>query len=58
MVACVRGYVKAIIDLYDIQKARNMNSNPSPRAAQTRDFIKALQRRDTALAKQNYADKG
>jgi hypothetical protein len=54
----VRGYVTAITDLYNIQKARNMNSNPSPRAAQMRDFIKALQRRDTALAKQTYADKG
>ena len=50
--------VGTIVDLYNIQEARNMNSNPSPRAAQTRDFIKALQRRDTALAKQNYADKG
>jgi len=35
-----------------------MNSNPSPRAAATRNFIKSLQRRDTELAKQNYADKG
>jgi hypothetical protein len=54
----VRSYVTAITDLYNIQKARNMNSNPSPRAAPIRDFIKALQHRDTALAKQNYADKG
>ena len=54
----VRGYVTAITDLYNTQKARNMNSNPSPRDAQIRDFIKALQRRDTVLAKQNYADKG
>jgi len=54
----VRSYVTAIHDLYNAQKARNMNSNPSPRAAATRDFIKSLQRRDTALAKQNYADKG
>ena len=54
----VRGYVTAITDLYNIQKARNMNSNPCPRATQTRDFIKALQRRDTQLAKQNFADKG
>jgi len=54
----VRGYVTAITDLYNTQKARNMNSNPSPRASQIRGYIKALQRRDTALAKQNYADKG
>jgi Centromere DNA-binding protein complex CBF3 subunit, domain 2/Transcriptional activator of glycolytic enzymes len=54
----VRSYVTAINDLYNAQKARNMNSNPSPRATATRDFIKTLQRRDTALAKQNYADKG
>jgi hypothetical protein len=54
----VRAYVTAITDLYNNQKARNMNSNPSPRAAGIRDFIKALQRRDTALARQNFADKG
>jgi Centromere DNA-binding protein complex CBF3 subunit, domain 2/Transcriptional activator of glycolytic enzymes len=54
----VRAYVTAITDLYNSQKARNMNSNPSPRAPGMRDFIKALQRRDTELAKQNYADKG
>jgi hypothetical protein len=54
----VRAYVTAITDLYNSQKARNMNSNPLPRALGMRDFIKALQRRDTELAKQNYADKG
>ena len=34
-----------------------MNSNPPPRDAGTKAFIKALQRRDTALEKENYADK-
>jgi hypothetical protein len=53
----VRSYITAITDLYNAQKARNMNSNPSPRGNLTRDLIKVLQRRDTAAAKENYADK-
>ena len=54
----VRNYATAITDLYNTQAARGMNSNPPPRAALAKDYIKALQRRDTDLAKQNYADKG
>jgi hypothetical protein len=54
----VRTYVTAITDLYNSQVSRNMNSNPSPRAAAIRDYIKSLQRRDTALEKLNFVDKG
>jgi hypothetical protein len=54
----VRAYVTAITDLYNAQQARNMNSNPYPRAAQVKALIKALQRRDAAEAKLNFADKG
>jgi hypothetical protein len=54
----VRAYVTAITDLYNAQKPRNMNSNPSPRATGIRDLIKAMQHRDTTLAKQNFADTG
>ena len=45
----VRTYVTAITDLYNTQVSQSMNSNPSPRAAAIRDYIKNLQRRDTAL---------
>ena len=54
----VRSYVSAIQDLYQLQKARNINSNPPPRDTGTKAFIKALQRRDTALERENYVDKG
>ena len=54
----VRTYVTAITDLYNTQYLRKMNSNPSPRAAGIRDYIKSLQRRDTALDKLNFVDKG
>jgi hypothetical protein len=35
-----------------------MNNHPSPREATVRDYVKMLQRRDTELTKNNYADKG
>jgi len=54
----VRTYVTAITDLYNTQYLRKMNSNPSPRDAGIRDYIKSLQRRDTALDKLNFVDKG
>jgi hypothetical protein len=54
----VRTYVTAITDLYNTQYLRKMNSNPSPRQAGIRDYIKSLQRRDTALDKLNFVDKG
>lgn len=54
----VRTYISAITDLYHSQKAMNTNSNPSPRTDQMREYIKNLQRRDTALSKAQFADKG
>lgn len=54
----VRSYVTAITDLYCAQKALGMNSHPSPREHNVRDYIKALQRRDAVRDKANYADKG
>ena len=35
-----------------------MNNHPSPREDNARDYIRSLQRRDTARQKANYADKG
>jgi hypothetical protein len=54
----VRTYVTAITDLYNTQYLRKMNSNSPPRQAGIRDYIKSLQRRDTALDKLNFVDKG
>jgi hypothetical protein len=42
----VRGYVTAVTDLYRTQKALGMNSYPTPREDNVREFIKSLQRRD------------
>ena len=54
----VRSYVTAITDLYRTQGVMAMNSNPSPREDSARNYIRSLQRRDTARQKANYADKG
>ncbi|KAM7192130.1 hypothetical protein V8F33_008555 [Rhypophila sp. PSN 637] len=54
----VRTYVTAITDLYRSQRALGMNTHPSPREDNAREYIKSLQRRDTERQKANYADKG
>jgi len=54
----VRTYVTAITDLYRAQRALGMNTHPSPREDNAREYIKSLQRRDTERQKANYADKG
>ena len=47
----VRSYVAAITDLYRTQKALGMNSHPSPREDNARDYMQSLQRRDAARLK-------
>ena len=54
----VRSYVTAITDLYHVQKARGMNSHPSPREANTRQYLKTLQRKEAQRKKAQLADKG
>ena len=54
----VRSYVTAVTDLYRMQKALGMNTHPSPRKDNVREYLKSLQRRDTQKEKENYADKG
>jgi hypothetical protein len=54
----VRSYITAITDLYRAQKALGMNTHPSPREDNVRDYLKSLQRRDAQRDKANYADKG
>ncbi|KAJ6436501.1 short-chain dehydrogenase [Purpureocillium lavendulum] len=54
----VRTYVTAIADLYRTQKALGMNTHPSPREDNVREYLKSLQRRDAQRDKENYADKG
>lgn len=54
----VRTYVTAITDLYRSQRALGMNTHPSPREDNAREYIKSLQRRDAERQKTNYADKG
>jgi hypothetical protein len=54
----VRSYVTALTDLYRTQKAMGMNSHQSPRVDNVREYLKALQRRDTQREKEQFADKG
>ncbi|KAM4067951.1 centromere DNA-binding protein complex CBF3 subunit [Hirsutella rhossiliensis] len=54
----VRTYVTAITDLYRTQKALGMNTHPSPREDNVREYLKSLQRRDAQRDRENYADKG
>ena len=54
----IRSYVTAITDLWRTQKARGMNSNPSPRVDNVRDYIKARQRKEAERDKALYVDKG
>ena len=42
----VQSYITAVMDLYWTQKALGMNSHPSPREDNVRDYIKSLQRKD------------
>ncbi|KAJ6436367.1 short-chain dehydrogenase [Purpureocillium lavendulum] len=54
----VRTYVTAIADLYRTQKALGMNTHPSPREDNVREYLESLQRREAQRDKDNYADKG
>ena len=54
----VRTYITAITDLYREQKALGMNSHPSPREDNVREYLKSLQRRDAQRDREQFADKG
>jgi Centromere DNA-binding protein complex CBF3 subunit, domain 2 len=54
----VRAYVTAITDLYREQKGLCMNTHPSPREDNAREYLKSLQRRDTQRDLEQFADKG
>ena len=54
----VRAYISAIADLYREQKAMGMNSHPTPREDNVREYLKSLQRRDAQREKEQFADKG
>jgi hypothetical protein len=54
----VRSYVTAATDLYRAQKARGMNSHPTPREDNVREYVRSLQRRDAQKNREQYADKG
>jgi Centromere DNA-binding protein complex CBF3 subunit, domain 2 len=54
----IRSYVTAMTDLYNNQKTRGMNSNPSPRDSAIQNYVKSLQRRDADQARKNFADRG
>jgi hypothetical protein len=54
----VRAYISAVTDLYREQKALGMNSHPTPREDNVREYIKSLQRRDAQREKEQFADKG
>ncbi|KJZ69682.1 hypothetical protein HIM_10929 [Hirsutella minnesotensis 3608] len=51
-------YVTAVTDLYRTHKALGMNTHPSPREDNVREYLKSLQRRDAQRDKESYADKG
>jgi hypothetical protein len=42
----VRAYITAVTDLYREQKAMGMNSHPTPREDNVREYLKSLQQRD------------
>ena len=54
----VRSYITAVTDLYREQKAMGMNSHPTPREDNVREYLKSLQRRDAQREKEQFADKG
>jgi hypothetical protein len=54
----VRAYITAVTDLYREQKAMGMNSHPTPREDNVREYLKSLQRRDAQREKEQFADKG
>jgi hypothetical protein len=54
----VRIYTTAITDLYQEQKALGMNSHPSPREHNVKEYLKSLQRRDAQQDREQFADKG
>jgi hypothetical protein len=54
----VRSYVTAITDLYHTQLSLGMNTHPSPRKANTRQYIKSLQRLEVQRKRDQLADKG
>ena len=45
-------------DLYQEQKAIGMNSHPTPREDNVKEYLKSLQRRDAQQEKEQFADKG
>ena len=54
----VRSYVTAITDLYREQRALGMNTHPSPREDNVRQYLKSLQQRDARCDHKQFADKG
>jgi hypothetical protein len=42
----VRAYITAVTNLYQEQKAVGMNSHPTPREDNVREYLKSLQQRD------------
>ena len=52
------GYVTAIMDLYQVQKAMGMNSHQSPQENNVKEYLKVLQWRDAQCDKEQFADKG
>jgi hypothetical protein len=46
----VRAYITVVTDLYREQKAIGMNSHPTPREDNVREYLKSLQQRDAQRA--------
>jgi len=54
----VRAYITAVTNLYQEQKAMGMNSHPTPREDNVREYLKSLQQRDAQWEKEQFANKG
>jgi hypothetical protein len=54
----VRGYLTAITDLWQQQRALGMNNHPSPRESMARSYIRSLQRSDAERNRGTFTDKG
>ena len=54
----VYGYITALIDLYQAQKAIGVNSHQSLQEDNVKEYLKVLQRRDVQYNKEEFTDKG
>ncbi|MGH7974213.1 MAG: hypothetical protein ACREBR_01710, partial [bacterium] len=57
-IGSVKQYIAAIVDLYNKQRGRNMNSHPNPRNSDISQLLQALNREKHHHRRANYVDRG